>query len=104
MECPNCKSKNLTVSSKVGNRIFKCLDCNYTVENGICLYVGDKLIHEWFMLALVKGEGFQYIHGQDGEPVQFEKFDEANEERIYLQPDYEDRIVVLRETRQVISA
>jgi hypothetical protein len=60
-------------------------------------------LYEWYSLAVIyPDESWEYIYGENGN-CHFNTFEEANNERIYLQPDYDNMISVLKETRQVIE-
>jgi hypothetical protein len=62
----------------------------------------DNKLYEWYALIFIYIDGsWEYVNVCDCS--KFKTFDEANEERIYLQPEYEERIEIIKETRQLIG-
>jgi hypothetical protein len=63
----------------------------------------NNIINVWFSLAVKDNGGFRYIITENGEIAQYESFDKANEDRIYYQPEYDEQIFILKETREIVK-
>ena len=62
----------------------------------------DNKLHEWFALIFIYIDGsWEYVNV--AESANFKTLEEANEERIYLQPEYEERIEIIKESRQLVG-
>jgi hypothetical protein len=59
----------------------------------------ENKLYQWFRLAIEYPDGsWQYV-GLDT----FNTLEEADIERIYLQPDETEKIIILKETRQIVG-
>jgi hypothetical protein len=59
----------------------------------------ENKLYEWFRLAIEYPDGSWLYVGLET----FNTLEEADIERIYLQPDEEEPIIILKETRQIVK-
>lgn len=62
----------------------------------------NKVLYGWFALVFIYPDSsWEYV--DQVTCGNFKTLEEANEERIYLQPEYDEPIHIIRETRQVVE-
>lgn len=59
-------------------------------------------VNVWFIVAKLDDSKYGCTQVSNKSDV-FSSFDEADFERIYLQPDYDERLVVLKRTCQILD-
>jgi hypothetical protein len=62
----------------------------------------DNKLYEWYALIFIYIDGsWEYVNMPDCS--NFKTFEEADEERVYLQSKYEELIEIIKETRQLVG-
>lgn len=62
----------------------------------------NNTINTWYLVAKKDDSKYGYSKVSEENEV-FSTFEEANYNRIYLQPDYDELLVVLKRTCQVVN-